>query len=294
MHPRRRSSQPPWERRRDGRRHPIGRARRRWPRAYDGGHPSAPGEDSRYGEAYVADRRRRQPPQRRAQSLHRLRSTPVRDGLIGLAIAGVAAPVAINRYQQALRIDPSHEATAMQSPAAELAAEWEAMAHAANGEGDLVEMDREASIRQNMERHRDFNVSRALAEKIHDAAVVEDIDPDIAFGLVRAESSFRNTATSPVGAVGLTQLMPRTAAWMQPGVTTGELRNPETNLRVGMKYLRYLLDKYNGNEDLALLAYNRGPGTVDRALRRGANPDNGYASFVRGEKDHGHTLFTNR
>jgi soluble lytic murein transglycosylase-like protein len=70
------------------------------------------------------------------------------------------------------------------------------------------------------------------------------------------------------------------------------LRDPETNLRVGFKYLRYLLDKYNGDENLALTAYNRGPGTVDKALRRGGNPDNGYAAFVRGESNHGHRLFT--
>jgi soluble lytic murein transglycosylase-like protein len=141
---------------------------------------------------------------------------------------------------------------------------------------------------------RGYSVSAELARNIHEAALEFDIDPEIAFGLVRAESSFRNQATSPVGAVGLTQLMPRTAAWIQPGVTRAQLRNPRTNLEVGFKYLRYLLDKYEGNEDLALLAYNRGPGTVDRALRRGANPDNGYAAFVRGEANHGHRLFTNR
>jgi len=137
-------------------------------------------------------------------------------------------------------------------------------------------------------------VSPELATEISVAALRHDIDPEIAFGLVRAESSFRNTATSPVGAVGLTQLMPRTASWMQPGVSRAELRNPSTNLDIGFRYLRYLLDKYDGNEDLALLAYNRGPGTVDRALRRGMNPDNGYAAFVRGEANHGHRLFTQR
>ena len=102
----------------------------------------------------------------------------------------------------------------------------------------------------------------------------------------------RNAATSPVGAVGLTQLMPATARWMEPGVTRSELRDPETNLRIGFKYLRYLLEKYDGNENLALLAYNRGPGTVDKALKRGRDPDNGYAAFVKGEKGHGHRLFT--
>ena len=144
------------------------------------------------------------------------------------------------------------------------------------------------------ERYRleGYRLSSDLAESITEAALENGIDLDIAFGLVRAESSFKNTATSPVGAVGLTQLMPSTARWIQPGVSRTALRDPETNLKVGFKYLRYLLEKYEGDENLALLAYNRGPGTVDRALKRGRNPDNGYADFVRGEKDHGHRLFT--
>jgi soluble lytic murein transglycosylase-like protein len=141
-------------------------------------------------------------------------------------------------------------------------------------------------------REKGYAVTDKLARDIYRAAAEHEIAPEIAFGLVRAESSFRNQATSPVGAVGLTQLMPRTAAWMQPGVTRAQLRNPETNLQIGFKYLRYLLDKYDGNENLALLAYNRGPGTVDRALRQGRNPDNGYAAFVRGEANHGHRLYT--
>jgi soluble lytic murein transglycosylase-like protein len=141
-------------------------------------------------------------------------------------------------------------------------------------------------------RGQGYNVSPTLATQIGRAAAEFEIQPEVAFGLIRAESSFRNSATSPVGAVGLTQLMPRTAAWVQPGVTRAQLRDPETNLRIGFKYMRYLLDKYDGDERLALLAYNRGPGTVDRALRTGRNPDNGYADFVYGEKDHGHRLFT--
>lgn len=144
------------------------------------------------------------------------------------------------------------------------------------------------------ERYRaeGYPVTPGLARQIGDAAAAFAIDPAVAFGLVRVESSFRNTATSSVGAVGLTQLMPKTAAWIEPGITRNQLRDPETNLRVGFKYLRYLLDKYNGDENLALTAYNRGPGTVDKALRRGGNPDNGYAAFVRGESNHGHRLFT--
>lgn len=141
-------------------------------------------------------------------------------------------------------------------------------------------------------RAKGFKVSDALAEEIHEAATEHGIDPAVAFGLVRAESSFRNVATSSVGAVGLTQLMPSTARWLEPGTTRSELRDPETNLRIGFKYLKKLIEKYDGDVDLALVAYNRGPGTVDKALKRGRNPDNGYAAFVRGKKNHGHKLFT--
>jgi soluble lytic murein transglycosylase-like protein len=141
-------------------------------------------------------------------------------------------------------------------------------------------------------REQGFAVTEELAEEIHAAAVENGIEPRVAFGLVRAESSFRNVATSRVGAVGLTQLMPRTAAWLEPGTTRSDLRDPETNLRIGFKYLAQLIEKYEGDVGLALTAYNRGPGTVDRALKRGRDPDNGYAAFVYGKKNHGHRLFT--
>ena len=134
-------------------------------------------------------------------------------------------------------------------------------------------------------RRRGYKVSPALARQIHAAAVDANIDPTLAFGLVRTESAFRNSATSPVGAIGLTQLMPATARWLERGTTRSDLRNPEVNLRIGFRYLRSLIDRYEGDTDLALLAYNRGPGTVDRVLKRGGNPDNGYADMVKGRRN---------
>jgi soluble lytic murein transglycosylase-like protein len=133
-------------------------------------------------------------------------------------------------------------------------------------------------------RRRGFKVSPTLAQQIHNAAVANRIDPDIAFGLVRTESGFETSATSPVGAIGLTQLMPATARLFKRGITRSELRNPEVNLRIGFRYLRELMDKYEGDTELALTAYNRGPGTVDRVLRRGGDPDNGYAGMVLGRR----------
>lgn len=125
-----------------------------------------------------------------------------------------------------------------------------------------------------------FKIPVPLAEQIHNAAVAEGIEPRVAFGLVQTESSFRRTAISSVGAVGYTQLLPSTANWIAPGTTRSQLFQPQTNLRVGFKYLNYLKDKYNGNMRLALTAYNRGPGTVDRLLKQGRNPENGYATKV--------------
>jgi soluble lytic murein transglycosylase-like protein len=138
-----------------------------------------------------------------------------------------------------------------------------------------------------------FRIPNTLATRIYKAASDEDISPDIAFGLVRAESSFRARVVSPAGAVGLTQVLPSTGRWIAPGTTRRDLMDPDTNLRVGFRYLRYLYDKYDGDEALALTAYNRGPGTVDRQLRQGRNPDNGYVEMVRTGHSRRHTGLMN-
>ena len=113
-----------------------------------------------------------------------------------------------------------------------------------------------------------------------DVARQEGIEPNLAYGLVKTESTFQEKAVSPVGARGLTQVLPRTARWLLPGTSAEDLFDRRTNLRVGFKYLSDMIDKYRGDVKLALLAYNRGPGTVDRELSRGADPDNGYADKV--------------
>ncbi len=127
---------------------------------------------------------------------------------------------------------------------------------------------------------REYRVPIALADRITRAAVAESIHPRVAFELVSTESSFRRAAISRVGAVGYTQVMPATARWLEPGTSQGDLFQPETNLRLGFRYLHYLVDRYDGDLELALTAYNRGPGTVDRLVRLGHDPDNGYAAKV--------------
>jgi soluble lytic murein transglycosylase-like protein len=125
-----------------------------------------------------------------------------------------------------------------------------------------------------------YTVSDELAAKIYAAAKRHEIDPHIAFGLVRTESEFKDYATSRVGAVGLTQLMVPTARWFKRDATVADLRDSETNLEIGFRYLNELIDRYDGDVALALTAYNRGTGTVDRVLEKGGDPDNGYAGKV--------------
>jgi hypothetical protein len=90
---------------------------------------------------------------------------------------------------------------------------------------------REEAILRNIERYRDFRLERPLAEEIHDQAVAQELDPDLAFAVVATESSFQPGARSPVGALGLAQVMPATARWMRPGIGEQEMLDPAVNLK---------------------------------------------------------------
>ena len=125
-----------------------------------------------------------------------------------------------------------------------------------------------------------YRVAADLAGDIYDIAMAEGIEPDLGFRLVRLESDFNERATSPVGAVGLTQVMPATAKYFVKGATKEKLYDRETNLRVGFRYLRTLIREYKGNLKIALLVYNRGPAAVDAALGMGLDPANGYDRIV--------------
>jgi soluble lytic murein transglycosylase-like protein len=130
---------------------------------------------------------------------------------------------------------------------------------------------------------RRYNISENLALQIVRSAKEEGIDPELGFRLVRVESVFQPTARGPRGALGLTQLMPGTARAVDRSLSTeAQILDPETNLRTGFRYLRRMIERYNGDVRLGLLAYNRGEGTVDRALRSGVDPENGYSAKVLG------------
>ena len=121
-----------------------------------------------------------------------------------------------------------------------------------------------------------YDIGADLAGTIVDVASAEGIDPELAFRLVKLESDFNVRATSPVGAIGLTQLMPATARYYVKDITREKLYDPQTNLRIGFRYLRGLVNEYDGNVKLALLVYNRGPVAVAKSRAQGDNPSNGY------------------
>ena len=95
---------------------------------------------------------------------------------------------------------------------------------------------------------------------IWEEAQRHEVDPELVAAVVQQESRFKPRAKSPVGAMGLMQLMPRTGKWMG----AKNLYDPSDNVRAGAKYLRYLEGRFDGDQTKIIAAYNGGEGNVKK------------------------------
>ncbi|HEX8409148.1 MAG TPA: lytic transglycosylase domain-containing protein [Thermoanaerobaculia bacterium] len=95
---------------------------------------------------------------------------------------------------------------------------------------------------------------------IYREAKKNNVRPELVAAVVQAESRFKPTARSGAGAIGLMQLVPRTGRWMG----ARDLTNPAQNVAAGAKYLKYLNERFDGNETKVIAAYNAGEGNVKR------------------------------
>jgi len=123
------------------------------------------------------------------------------------------------------------------------------------------------------------------SDTIDRRAKERSLDPYLVAALIRTESHFRPHAVSSAGAIGLMQIMPATGAWIAAKIglenfTTLALYDPGTNIRLGTWYLRYLIDRFN-DMDMALTAYNAGPGNVERWQEEGEEAFPETSEYVR-------------
>lgn len=109
-------------------------------------------------------------------------------------------------------------------------------------------------------RREFFSSSMPYGDLIHAKASKYDVDPALVAAVIEQESKFHRTARSQVGARGLMQLMPRTGRWLG----ARNLYDAEQNVDAGVKYIKYLQERFHGNVKQTIAAYNAGEGNVKR------------------------------
>src|SRR5687767_4316010 len=124
----------------------------------------------------------------------------------------------------------------------------------------VAEAPKQLAVISESAKEQFFKTQVPFGSIIYNEAKKNDLRPELVAAVVQAESRFKPNARSGVGAVGLMQLMPKTGKWMG----ARDLTNPAQNIQAGTKYLKYLNERFDGNETKVIAAYNAGEGNVRR------------------------------
>ena len=123
------------------------------------------------------------------------------------------------------------------------------------------------------EKLLEINFPKFYREEVKKRAKEFKLDENLIYAVIREESRFNEKDVSSSGAIGLMQIMPSTGNWIikKTGLKAAakDIFSPEINIFLGSWYLRYLLDKFNGDTLLAVAAYNGGPGLIERWVEAG-------------------------
>jgi soluble lytic murein transglycosylase-like protein len=154
---------------------------------------------------------------------------------------------------------------AARSIASEVAGGVEAAVHGVEAAASsplsaVAEAPKQLTIVTEKVREEFFRKEVPFGSIIYKEAKKNNVRPELVAAVVQAESRFKPTARSGAGAVGLMQLVPRTGRWMG----ARDLTNPQQNVAAGAKYLKYLNERFDGNETKVIAAYNAGEGNVKR------------------------------
>jgi soluble lytic murein transglycosylase-like protein len=195
-----------------------------------------------------------------------------------LAFGGIGTPLAMlqnkdagskgnQRNVSSLNVDTTleNDLRAARSIAKQVAGGVEAVAHGVEAATSsplqtMAEAPKKLTIITEQVREDFFKKEVPFGSLIYKEAKKNDIRPELIAAVVQAESRFKPTARSGAGAVGLMQLVPRTGRWMG----ARDLTNPAQNIAAGAKYLKYLNERFDGNETKVIAAYNAGEGNVKR------------------------------
>lgn len=196
-----------------------------------------------------------------------------------LAIGGIGVPLKMlkqadtgsagtgqrNAASQSIDATLAKDLHAARSIASQVAGGVAAVAHGVEAAASsplktVAETPKKLAIVTDSAREQFFKTEVPFGSIIYREATKNNIRPELVAAVVQAESRFKPTARSGAGAIGLMQLVPKTGRWMG----ARDLTNPVQNITAGTKYLKYLHERFDGNETKVIAAYNAGEGNVKR------------------------------